>query len=53
MSRKYLTPIQLPADPTQPLEASTKQYADGIVVISATDPIATYPQAELWVDTSS
>ena len=28
MSRKSLTPIQLPADPTQPLEAATKQYVD-------------------------
>ena len=28
MSRKTLTPIQLPADPTQPLEAATKQYVD-------------------------
>lgn len=52
---KYLVPIQLPADPTQPLEAATKQYVDNLintaaseVVISASDPIATFPNAELW-----
>ena len=28
MTRKSLVPIQLPADPTQLLEAATKQYAD-------------------------
>ena len=28
MSRKLLVPFQLPADPTNPLEAATKQYAD-------------------------
>lgn len=28
MSRKTLVPIELPADPTNPLEAATKQYAD-------------------------
>lgn len=53
MSRKFLTPIVLPADPTAALEAASKQYVDGIVVISATDPIATYPQAEIWIDTST
>ena len=52
MSRKYLVPLQLPADPTQPLEAATKQYVDGIVVIAGTDPIGTSPTAELWYDTS-
>lgn len=52
MSRKSLTPIVLPADPTQPLEAATKQYVDKVneVIISTTDPIATYPNAELWFD---
>lgn len=28
MSRKSLVPIELPADPTAPLEAATKQYVD-------------------------
>ena len=28
MSRKFTVPIQLPADPTQPMEAATKQYVD-------------------------
>lgn len=28
MSQKFLVPIQLPADPTNPLEAATKQYVD-------------------------
>lgn len=53
MSRKFLTPVVLPADPTAPLEAAPKQYVDGIVVIAPTDPIATYPQAEIWIDTST
>ncbi len=56
MSKKALVPIQLPADPQQPLEAATKQYVDAAVVaptvqevvISATDPIAQYPNCELW-----
>jgi len=53
MSRKYLTPLQLPADPVNPLEAVTKQYADGLVVIAAADPIAANPSCELWVDTAT
>lgn len=56
MSRKFLTQIALPADPVAALEAATKQYVDARaineVVISATDPIATNPAAELWIDTS-
>lgn len=54
MSRKFLTPVQLPADPTAALEAATKQYVDGKVVgldevyIGPTDPGAAY---ELWVVT--
>jgi microcystin-dependent protein len=28
VSRAYLTPVLLPADPTNPLEAATKQYVD-------------------------
>jgi hypothetical protein len=50
MSRQFLTPLVLPADPVNALEAATKQYVDKAneVVISATDPIATYPNAELW-----
>jgi hypothetical protein len=31
MSRKFLTPIELPANPTAALEAATKQYVDGLV----------------------
>lgn len=52
MSRKFLTPLVLPADPVAAMEAATKQYVDSIVVISATDPIATNPGAEIWIDTS-
>jgi len=60
MSRKFLTPLVLPADPTAALEAATKQYVDGKVVgggtseveIQATDPIGTNPSAELWYDTA-
>jgi hypothetical protein len=58
VSRKFLVPLVLPADPAAAMEAATKQYVDAQVVtvneviVSATDPIGTYPQAELWVDTS-
>ena len=56
MSRKFLVPLVLPADPTAPMEAATKQYVDGLagggseVEISTTDPISTNPAAELWYD---
>ena len=51
MSREFKTPILLPADPTQPLEAATKQYVDKMneVYVGPTDPGAAF---ELWVDTS-
>lgn len=56
MSRKLLVPFQLPADPTLALEAATKQYVDARagseVEISATDPIGTNANAELWIDTT-
>ena len=32
MSRKFLTPVQLPGDPTQALEATPKQYVDARAV---------------------
>ena len=35
MSRKLLVPFQLPADPTNPLEAATKQYVDSTVAAGA------------------
>ena len=54
MSRKSLVPIQLPADPTQPLEAVTKQYVDARVAdevaVSTTDPGLGY---ELWYDSDA
>jgi len=61
MSRKFLVPIQLPADPTAALEAATKQYVDGKVGaaapsevdIAAADPIGTNPASELWYDTAA
>lgn len=51
MTRKFLTPVTLPGDPTQPLEAVPKQYADRLneVYISTTQP----PEPndyELWYD---
>lgn len=55
MSRSYKTPVLLPADPTNALEAATKQYVDSKagggaddVWIGTTDPIATVPTIELW-----
>jgi hypothetical protein len=57
MSRKSLVPIELPGDPTQPLEAATKQYVDAQggggggadeVWIGTTEP--TDPNIELWYD---
>lgn len=53
MSRKFLVPLVLPADPAAAMEAATKQYVDGIVVVAAADPIAANPSAELWVDTTT
>jgi hypothetical protein len=53
MSRKLLVPFQLPADPVNPLEATTKQYVDSLTIVSATDPIAANPGCELWVDTTT
>ena len=58
MTRKVLVPLQLPANPTQPLEATPKQYVDAQVAainevfIGPTDPGlgASY---ELWIDTST
>lgn len=32
MSRSYLVPLVLPADPTAALEAATKQYVDAKIV---------------------
>jgi hypothetical protein len=57
MSRKFLTPLVLPADPTAALEAVTKQYVDARagseVEIAAADPIGTNPTTELWYDTAT
>ena len=54
MSKKALVPIQLPADPTLPLEAATKQYVDALageeVVVQAATP-AVVASHNLWVDT--
>ena len=57
MSRKVLVPLVLPADPTAAMEAVTKQYVDARagneVFIGPTDPIATYPEVEVWYDTDA
>ena len=53
MSRKLLVPFQLPADPVNPLEATTKQYVDSLTIVSATDPIAANPGCEIWIDTTT
>ncbi len=34
MTRKFLVPVQLPADPANPLEAATKQYVDAHGVVA-------------------
>jgi len=56
VSRKSLVPIQLPADPTDPLEAATKQYVDAhaggstdVVWVGTSAPPD--PNIELWYDT--
>jgi hypothetical protein len=57
MTRKFFTPIVLPADPVAAMEAVTKQYVDARagseVEIAASDPIGTNAVAELWYDTVS
>lgn len=43
MSQKFLVPLQLPADPTQLLEAATKQYVDtrdALTVLKAGDTMS-------------
>jgi hypothetical protein len=55
MSRSYLVPIVLPADPAAPMEAATKQYVDAKgapdeVVVSPDDPLAANPDVNLWYD---
>ena len=60
MSRKYLTPIVLPANPTQVLEAAPKQYVDlmqwnaawGIRAIAPTIGMTTVPASGAGVITS-
>jgi hypothetical protein len=56
VSRKSLVPIQLPADPTNALEAATKQYVDGkvgaapdVMWVGTSAPVD--PNIEVWYDT--
>jgi hypothetical protein len=55
VTKKFLVPLQLPADPAQPLEAATKQYVDGKlptkITVSATAP-SSPAVGDLWVDTT-
>lgn len=59
MTKQFLTPILLPADPVAAMEAATKQYVDthsgggSEVEISTSDPIGTNPLAELWYDSDA
>jgi hypothetical protein len=53
VTRKFLVPIVLPADPAAAMEAVTKQYVDGVVVVATTDPIGANPNAELWYDSDA
>lgn len=55
MTRKFLVPIVLPADPTAALEAATKQYVDGIAGFTFTQdaaPTATSP-GQTWFNTAT
>ena len=40
MTKKFLVPVQLPADPVNPLEAATKQYVDGNYIAMASSGIS-------------
>ena len=59
MSRKFLTPLVLPSDPVNPLEAATKQYVDAQtggagadeIWVGTTEP--SDPAIELWYDPSA
>lgn len=61
MAKQFLVPIVLPADPTAPLEAATKQYVDALaggassdeVFIGPADPRPGIPNIELWYDTDA
>lgn len=48
MSKKYLVPIQLPADPVNALEAATKQYVDAKATSVSTWTAVTYQNG--WAD---
>ena len=50
MSRKSLVPFVLPADPTSPLEAATKQYVDASEIWVGPNAPAN-PAIDVWYDT--
>ena len=50
MSRKFLVPVVLPADPTQPQEASTKQYVDDVITEGAGAPPGGMRAGTFWLD---
>lgn len=55
MSRSFLVPVLLPADPTAALEAATKQYVDnavGFTFMQDTVPTATSP-GQTWFNTAT
>jgi hypothetical protein len=51
MSRKFATPIELPADPTLPMEATTKQYVDAGAGAVANDSITNLKLANMPAST--
>jgi hypothetical protein len=51
MSRESLTPIVLPADPANAMEAATKQYVDHLITVATTAPSSPAVN-QLWVDST-
>jgi len=57
VTKKFLVPLVLPADPEDAMEAATKQYVDAHagneVFVGPSDPIGANPTIELWYDSDA